>query len=81
MFFRWKKKITRKRCKRITRSTKNIEEEIRKKYNPDDIFKDKRQNIIEEIQPNEENTSIIVVKEEKWYKKIFNLVKGLFKRK
>lgn len=74
-----KRRLQEKDTKELQEVQRTIEEEIRKKYNPDDIFKNKRQNIIEEIQSTEENTSIIVVKEEKWYKKIFNLVKGLFK--
>ncbi len=53
--------------------------EIRKKYNPDDIFKNKNTIEPEEVQPAEE-TSMTIVKEEKWYKKIFNLIKGLFHR-
>lgn len=54
--------------------------EIREKYNPDDIFKNKKQNYIEETKHTEENTSMIAVQEEKWYKKIFNLIKNLFKK-
>ena len=65
----------------LIENEEKYQEELRKKYNPDDIFKNKRQNIVEEIQPTEENTSMIVVNEEKWYKKIFNLIKSLFKRK
>lgn len=54
--------------------------EIRKKYNPDDIFKNKNTIEPEEAQPAEE-TRITIVKEEKWYKKLFNLIKGIFHRK
>ena len=42
MLARRKKKVTRKRCKRLTRKTKAIEEEARQKYNPDDLFKNKK---------------------------------------
>ena len=58
-----------------------IEQEIREKYNPDDIFKKRNQNNIEESNNKEENTSMIIVKEEKWCQKIFNIIKGIFKRK
>ena len=75
-----KRRLQEKDARELQEVQKAIEEEIREKYNPDDIFKNKRQNIVEEIQPTEENTSMIVVKEEKWYKKIFNLIKSLFKR-
>lgn len=76
-----KRRLQEKDARELQEVQKAIEEEIREKYNPDDIFKNKRQNIVERIQPTEENTSMIVVRKEKWYEKIFNLVKGLFKRK
>lgn len=52
----------------------NIKKE---RYNPDNVFKNKRQSIIEEAK---HISSIIEVKEEKWYKKILNIIKNLFKR-
>lgn len=55
--------------------------ELRKKYNPDDIFKKKNQNRIEESNNKEENTSMIIVQEEKWYQKIFNVIKEFFRKK
>ena len=51
---------------------------IREKYNPDDIFKNNRE--IKSEQQTEEK-KLTVVQEEKWYKKLFNIIKGLFKRK
>lgn len=56
---------------------KALEEELREKYNPDDIFK-KRTQPIENEQVEEK--SLTVVQEEKWYKKIYNLIKSIFKR-
>ncbi len=58
------------------RKADNIKKE---KYNPDDIFKKK--NEIQEVIKQNEETRMIVVGEEKWYKKIFNIIKNLFKRK
>ena len=51
------------------------QEELRKKYNPEDIFKNKR-----EIKNEEqiEEKSLIVIQEEKWHQKVFNLIKRLF---
>lgn len=46
------------------------EAEKRERYNPNEIFKNK------EIQ-----TSIMVVTEKKWYEKIFELIKNIFKKK
>ena len=57
------------------------QKELREKYNPDEIFKNKKEKIEEKENAQVEETSMIVPKEEKWYKKIFNLIKGLFKRK
>ena len=55
-----------------------MEQEMREKYNPDDIFKNRRKDNPEE-QSYTGNTSMIVV-EEKWYQKIFQIIKKLFKR-
>lgn len=41
----------------------------------DDVYKN-----MEESNAKEENTSMVVVQEEKWYEKIFNLIKRIFKR-
>ncbi len=68
---------------------KAIEEEARQKYNPDDLFKNKKNEKLnykeetEEIEKTEETEEkrMVIVQEEKWYKKIFNIIKGIFKRK
>lgn len=75
-----KRKLQEKDARELQNVQEAIEKEIREKYNPDDIFKRKTQNINEATQSNIENTSMIVVPEEKWYKKIFNLIKNLFIR-
>lgn len=53
------------------------QEELRQKYNPDDIFKNKREINNEE---QTEEKSLTIVQEEKWYQKIFKLIKGLLVR-
>lgn len=53
---------------------KKYQEGLIEKYNSDDIFKKKKENKLEE-------TAITVVQEEKWYQKIFNIIRRLFKRK
>ena len=73
--------VEEKDARELQEVEKTIEQEIREKYNPDDIFKKKNQNNIEESNNKEENTSMVVVQEEKWYQKIFNIIKGIFKRK
>ena len=76
-----RKRLQEKDARELQEVEKAIEEEIREKYNPDDIFKKRNQNNIEESNNKEENTSMIVIQEEKWYQKIFNLIKGLFRKK
>lgn len=76
-----RKKLQEKDARKLQEVQKAVEEEIRERYNPDDIFKKKNQNNIEESNNKEENTSMIVIQEEKWYQKIFNLIKGLFRKK
>ena len=65
---------------RDAQALKIFEEELREKYNPDDIFKKKkdRKQEMENIQAEE--TSIAVIQEEKWYKKIFSIIKKFFRR-
>lgn len=75
-----RKKLQEKDARELQKVKKDIEEEMREKYNPDDIFKKKNQNNMEESNAKEENTSMVVVQEEKWYEKIFNLIKRIFKR-
>ena len=57
---------------------KKIENIKREKYNPDNIFKNTKEPIYEK---EKHINSIIAVKEEKWYIKIFKLIKNLLKRK
>ena len=58
------------------------EEELRKKYNPDNIFNNKTQNKEEIIyEPyNQENTALIEYKEQKWYQKIFVKILSIFRK-
>lgn len=71
------KRLQAKDAKELQEVQEQIENEIREKYNPDDIFKNR--NVPQEEQPSIE-TRITVVQEEKWYQKIFNLINNLFHR-
>ena len=54
-----------------------LEREKAKNYYTDGLFKKNRENITQ----NEENSkSLIEFRKEKWYRKIFNLIKNLFKK-
>lgn len=74
-----KKRLQEKDAKEFQEVEKALEEEIREKYNPNDIFKNRNKTISEETQASED-TRITVVQEEKWYQKLFNLIKNLFDR-
>ena len=52
-----------------------VEEEKRKKYNPDKIFEDKEKLIVQELKENR-----YPVVQEKWYNKILNKIKQLWLR-
>ena len=64
--------IAKQNCER-----QKLEQQKFEKYNPERIFENIRQPIIEEVK---NINSMIEVKEEKWYQKIFNLIKNLLKR-
>lgn len=74
-----KKRLQEKDAKELQEAEKELEEQIREKYNPDDIFKNRNRVVPQEEQPSGE-TRITLVQEEKWYQKIFNLIKNLFHR-
>lgn len=54
----------------------NIEKEKREKYNPDDLFTNREQNITREL---EENHYLVV--QEKWYIKVLSKIKKFLKLK
>ena len=58
---------------------KKREEELREKYNPDNLFK-KKEQIIENKEIKQENTQLIEYKEQNIFKKILNKIMNLFKK-
>lgn len=74
-----KRRLQEKDARELQEIQKAIEDEIRQKYNPDDLFKKKNGNNNEH--QNFEETAIAVAQKGKWYKKIFNIIKGLFSKK
>lgn len=75
-----KKILQEKDAKELQEIEKELEQQIREKYNPDDIFKNKNRIVPEEVQQSKE-TRITIIQEEKWYQRIFNIIKNLFKRR
>ena len=59
---------------KISANEKRREEVLREKYNIDNIFKNGNTEKVKE------EVALVEVKEEKWYQKIFNLIKNLFHR-
>lgn len=74
-----REKLKEKDSEELQKMQQFIEKELREKYNPENIFnKEERKNLNED---KKENDSIILVVKEKWYKRIVNLIKKIFKRK
>lgn len=61
----------------LIENDKKYEEELREKYNPDNIFKKKQKT--EKIQKIEE-TAMINYENKAWYKKAFNFIRNLLKK-
>jgi len=55
-----RKKLQEKDARELQEVEKAIEEEIREKYNPDDIFKNRNKIVLQEEQPSEETRMTIV---------------------
>ena len=64
-----RKKLQEKDARDLQEAKRELEEELRQKYNPEDIFKNKK-SINNEQQDYQEN-AMVVIQEEKWYQKIF----------
>lgn len=58
---------------------KRKEEELREKYNPDNLFK-KKEQIVEDNEIKQENTQLIEYKEQNIFKKILNKIMNFFKK-
>ncbi len=64
---------------RDAQKIKEVEDKLREKYNSDNIFKNRNNNSVEKNVNTVEETSITVI-EKKWYKKLFSIIKKLFKK-
>lgn len=63
----------------VSVQNKEREKNKKEKYNPDNLFTNKERTNEQNIDLVEEK-SMVVVNEEKWYKKIFSLIKSLFNK-
>lgn len=62
---------------KYSNNEKKYQEELREKYNPEDIFK-KNKKIVEEDRDLAENMQLCVVEETRWYKKIIEKIIKIF---
>lgn len=62
----------------LKENEKHYQEELRKKYNPDDIFKNNKVQKVEEKPQEIENNLPVEVKKEKFWEKIVNFFKRIF---
>lgn len=58
---------------------KNYQEELRKKHNPDELFKNKKSSVQEEKTKSEE-LRITTIQTDRWYEKILNFFKNIVKK-
>lgn len=65
--------------KHLNDNEKIFQEELLKKYNPNDLFK--KNEINENILNRTKNMQVIEYKERKWYKKIFERLLNIFRKK
>ncbi len=56
----------------LIKNEEEYQKELREKYNPDNLFKDKQN--IEENEPKQ----LTIIEKEPWYKKILNKIKSIF---
>ncbi len=69
-------KLQEKDAKELAEVEQEIEKEMRQKYNPDETFK--RKSATRDVK-EQEIESHMILKEEKWYKKIVNIIKRIFR--
>lgn len=69
-----RKMLQEKDAKELQEAQKELEREINKKYNYDTLFKNRKN-----VEEQKKETGLTLVQEEKWYKKIFNIIKKIFR--
>ena len=62
--------------KTLKQNEEKYQEELKEKYNPDNIFKNKTQKTIQQEQPVQENVDLVEVKES-FFAKFIKKLKGI----
>ncbi len=65
---------------RDSQQLQEYEKELREKYNPDDIFKNKKNNQIKIEETQTKETAMVEYKEKNFLQKIFDKIKHLFRK-
>lgn len=71
------KKVKNELYKQYLSNNEMYEKEIQEKYNPDNLFKNKK---TEDIKINEETQALVQYKEKNFIQRIFDKIKSIFKR-
>lgn len=72
-----KKRLQEKDARDLKEAERILEEELREKYNPDNLFKKNK----EKIEENNQETAIVEYKEQSFIRRLFERIKNIFKGK
>lgn len=76
-----RKKLQENEARELKEIQADIENKLKEKYNPNDIFKSKERENPNNINLSvaKDNTELMVAEKEKWYDKILNIIKKIFR--
>lgn len=74
-----RKRLQEKDARELEEAERKLQNELREKYNPDNLFKNKSKE--QDYQEEVVEKSLIEYKEETFLKKILNIIIGFFRRK
>ena len=75
----WSTEEEKKQLKKIFyENEKQYQEELKRKYNPDNIVINNNMNSVVDIPENNQEKSLVKTDELKWYKRLWNRIKNFF---
>ena len=72
-----RKRLQEKDARELQKAKRALEAELQEKYNPDNIFKRNK----EEIKENNQETALVEYKEQTFIRRLFAIIKNIFKIK
>lgn len=72
-----KEDFKKREANELRKFEQELNEKMREKYNPDDLFKRNKSKIKKDIDINDKD-NVTIYKKEKWYEKIINIIKKFF---